>query len=57
MNHWSPWTDAANEIVFEEMPCNPCAGYACKEFEKPECIRRVSVDMVTQAIERVLKTN
>jgi lipopolysaccharide heptosyltransferase II len=57
MNHWSPWTDAANEVVFEEMPCNPCAGYVCKEFEKPECIRRVSVDMVTQAIERVLKTN
>ncbi len=54
MNHWSPWTDAANEIVFEEMPCNPCAGYVCKEFEKPECIKRVSVDMVTQAIERVL---
>jgi heptosyltransferase III len=55
MNHWSPWTDSVNEVVFEKMPCNPCAGYECKEFEKPECIKRVSVDMVTQAIERVLK--
>src|SRR6185436_19212584 len=22
-NHWRPWTRQANEIVFEEMPCQP----------------------------------
>jgi lipopolysaccharide heptosyltransferase II len=54
MKHWSPWTDSPHEVVFEEMPCNPCAGFVCNEYEKPECIKRVSVDMVAQAIDRIL---
>jgi lipopolysaccharide heptosyltransferase III len=54
-NHWRPWSRQANEIVFEEMPCQPCHGYFCAEFEKPECILRVPVDRVTGAIDRVLK--
>jgi lipopolysaccharide heptosyltransferase II len=52
--HWRPWTDAPNEIVYEAMPCQPCAGYFCKEFGKPECIRRVTVEMVQIAIEKVI---
>jgi lipopolysaccharide heptosyltransferase II len=55
VDHWRPWTNAPNEIVREEMPCAPCPGYACSEFERPECIRRVTVERVTVAIERVLK--
>ncbi|MEO6589700.1 MAG: glycosyltransferase family 9 protein [Pyrinomonadaceae bacterium] len=51
---WQPWTDAPNEIVFEELPCQPCAGYFCKEFAEPECIKRVSVESVKKAIEKVL---
>lgn len=51
--HWHPWTDAPNEVVREEMPCAPCHGYFCAEFEKPECIRRVTVERVTEAIEKV----
>ena len=54
INHWRPWTDAPNEIVFEKMPCQPCAGYFCKEFAEPECIKRVRVENVTDAIEKVL---
>ena len=54
VNHWRPWTDAPNEIVFEKMPCQPCAGYFCKEFETPECIKRVSVESVVRAIEKVI---
>ena len=54
INHWRPWTDATNEIVFEKMPCQPCAGYFCKEFAEPECIKRVSVENVINAIEKVL---
>src|SRR4030095_3774556 len=54
-NHWRPWARQANEIVFEEMPCQPCHGYFCAEFEKPECILRVPVDRGVAAIERVLK--
>jgi hypothetical protein len=43
-----------NEIVFEELSCQPCHGYFCAEFEKPECILRVPVQRVVAAIDRVL---
>jgi lipopolysaccharide heptosyltransferase II len=52
--HWRPWTQAPAEIVREEMPCAPCPGYTCAEFDAPECIRRVSVERVNEAIERVI---
>jgi heptosyltransferase III len=53
-NHWRPWTIRPNEIVFEELSCQPCHGYFCAEFEKPECILRVPVERVVAAIDRVL---
>jgi len=28
-DHWRPWTDAPNEIVFEKFECQPCPGYRC----------------------------
>ena len=51
--HWRPWATAPAEIVREELPCQPCPGYTCLEFAAPECIRRVKVERVTAAIERV----
>ena len=51
--HWRPWTPAPAAVVREEMPCAPCPGYTCAEFEQPECIRRVTVERVNAAIERV----
>ena len=54
-NHWRPWTTKASEIVFEEMSCQPCQGYFCAEFAKPECILRVPVVRVISAIDRVIK--
>jgi predicted lipopolysaccharide heptosyltransferase III len=51
--HWRPWTDAPAEVVREELPCAPCPGYTCSEFDAPECIRRVSVERVIEAIERL----
>jgi len=53
-NHWHPWTDAANEIVFDPMPCQPCAGYKCKVFGEPKCILNVRASAVIAAIDRVL---
>ncbi len=53
-NHWRPWTDAPNEIVFESLPCQPCAGHFCAKFNEPECIKRVSVGGVIRAIEKVI---
>jgi hypothetical protein len=40
--------------VREELPCQPCPGYECKEFGDPKCIRSVRPDQVFGAIERVL---
>jgi lipopolysaccharide heptosyltransferase II len=55
VRHWHPWANPLSEIVREELPCQPCPGYTCAEFDQPECIRRVSVERVLQAIERVME--
>jgi predicted lipopolysaccharide heptosyltransferase III len=52
--HWRPWNTAPAEVIFEEMPCQPCHGYYCEKFEQPECILRVPVTRVTAAIDRIL---
>ena len=52
--HWRPWNTAPAEVVFEEMPCQPCHGYFCEQFAQPECILRVPVTRVTAAIDRLL---
>ena len=54
--HWRPWNSGPAEVVFEEMPCQPCHGYFCEQFAQPECILRVPVTRVTAAVERVLNT-
>ena len=52
--HWRPWNSAPAEVVFEEMPCQPCHGYFCEKFDQPECILRLPVTRVTAAIDRIL---
>ena len=53
--HWRPWTTNLSEVVREELPCQPCHGYFCSEFEKPQCILRVPVERVLGAIDRITK--
>ncbi len=53
--HWRPWAKVAAEVVLEELDCQPCHGYYCEKFEQPECIKRVPVDRVMAAVDRVLK--
>ncbi|HEY6229879.1 MAG TPA: lipopolysaccharide heptosyltransferase II [Pyrinomonadaceae bacterium] len=53
--HWRPWARRPAEIVFEELECQPCHGYFCEKFSEPECIKRVPVERVMAAVERVLK--
>jgi lipopolysaccharide heptosyltransferase III len=55
VTHWRPWATAPAEVVREELPCQPCPGYTCLEFDEPQCIRRVSVERVAAAIEHVLE--
>jgi lipopolysaccharide heptosyltransferase II len=52
--HWRPWNRGVSEVVFEDMPCQPCHGYFCEKFPQPECILRVPVARVIAAIERTL---
>jgi len=52
--HWRPWNRGPAEVVFEEMPCQPCHGYFCEKFAQPECILRVPVERVVAAIDRML---
>ncbi len=54
--HWSPWTDAPHEVVYEKFDCQPCAGYVCEVFGEPKCILSVEVESVKEAIERVLQS-
>ncbi|MEP7037397.1 MAG: glycosyltransferase family 9 protein [Acidobacteriota bacterium] len=56
INHWRPWTNGKSEIVYKELPCQPCAGYFCKEFDEPKCILGVEVSDVLQKIDKVLDT-
>lgn len=53
-DHWCPWTDATNEIVYEEFACQPCPGYRCDVYGEPKCILGVNPDTVLSAIGRVL---
>lgn len=55
--HWRPWTDAPNEIVFKEFPCQPCPGYECKEFGDAPCIREITPSAVFTALESVLSAS
>ncbi len=54
-DHWRPWTDARNEIVFEKFACQPCPGYECKEFGEPRCILSVKPESVLNAINKILQ--
>ena len=53
--HWRPWATAAAEVVYEELECQPCHGYFCEKFAEPECIKRVPVERVISAVQRVLR--
>jgi lipopolysaccharide heptosyltransferase II len=53
-DHWRPWTDAPNDTVYEEFPCQPCPGYECKEFGDPKCILSLKPQKVFDAIDRIL---
>jgi len=52
--HWRPWTDLPHAVVRAEMACAPCAGYECTAFQRPQCIRHVSVEDVMTAVDRLL---
>ena len=56
INHWRPWTNAPNEIVFAEKSCQHQLDEIRKGSENPKCILCVEVKDVCDAIERILRT-
>jgi ADP-heptose:LPS heptosyltransferase len=54
-DHWRPWTDTPNEVVYEKFECQPCPGFRCEVYGEPKCIQSVSTESVIAAIDRVLK--
>ncbi len=56
-DHWRPWTDSPNEVVFEAFSCQPCPGRVCKEFGEPRCIQTLGTEKVFAAIEKVLASS
>ena len=54
INHWRPWTNAPHEVVYSEKPCSHNLGEIRKGSENPKCIRCVTVETVSEAIERIL---
>lgn len=55
INHWRPWTNAPNEIVYSQKACEHQLDEIRKGSENPKCIRCVTVEAVCEAIERVLQ--
>jgi ADP-heptose:LPS heptosyltransferase len=53
VDHWRPWSKAPAVVVREELECQPCHGYFCEKFAQPECIKRVPVEKVLAAMDRV----
>ena len=54
-NHWRPWTNAPNEIVYFDGKCNHAIGESVKGSENPKCILCVKVADVTAAIDKILR--
>jgi len=50
---WHPWMAPA-ELVRNHFDCNPCHMYRCEVYDEPECIRSITVEQVSSAIDRVL---
>ncbi len=54
INHWRPWTNAPNEVVYAQELCNHPLDEIRRGSENPKCIRCVTVEAVCKAIENVV---
>ncbi|MBX3289244.1 MAG: glycosyltransferase family 9 protein [Acidobacteria bacterium] len=57
IDHWRPWTDAPNEIVFSDKPCTHYKGETNKGLPDPKCIKCVEVKDVAASINKILKSS
>jgi ADP-heptose:LPS heptosyltransferase len=52
INHWQPWTDAPNEIVYAKKSCNHQLDESRKGSENPRCILCVEVEDIKNTIRK-----
>ncbi|MBI2821528.1 MAG: hypothetical protein HYX74_04835 [Acidobacteria bacterium] len=49
---WHPWA-AECQPLRADLPCMPCPGYRCYQYDSPRCIESISVDQVLEAVEKL----
>jgi predicted lipopolysaccharide heptosyltransferase III len=53
---WHPWL-TNYKLLKADLPCIPCPGYTCSEFPEPECIKKIIVESVINALEELITTS
>jgi len=51
---WYPW-GVDFELVKSDLPCIPCPGYSCSQYDEPVCIQTVPVDRVYAAVKKLME--
>ena len=49
---WHPWR-TEHQILSAGLPCIPCPGHRCREFETPRCLESIGVEQVLEAVARL----
>lgn len=53
---WHPW-QTNYKLLKADLPCIPCPGYSCSEFPEPECIKKITVNRVINALEELIASS
>jgi ADP-heptose:LPS heptosyltransferase len=53
-DHWFPWTDAPNRMVYNELPGRPCPIGICSGPSQSTCIHNIETDKVLAAANELL---
>lgn len=53
---WYPW-DVPYRLLRSGLECIPCPGYTCLYYDKPRCIRQITVDQVYSAVREMAELN
>jgi len=51
---WYPW-GVDFELVKSDLPCIPCPGYTCSQYDEPVCVQSVPVDRVYKAVKKLME--
>lgn len=54
-DHWYPWTDAPNRVVFNQRSGQPCPVGICSPHEQATCIHAIDPDEVFTAANELLR--